>query len=151
MKTLNGDLIKLAQEGVFDVIIHGCNCQNTMGAGIAKTIKQHYPQAYEADLETVKGDRSKLGTFTQSSGTHGGFEFIIVNAYTQFYWRGRGLLVDYDAIRSVFELVKECFGGKRIGYPLIGAGLARGDWDVISSIIDEQLDGENHSLVLWDK
>ena len=38
MKTITGDLIKLAQDGVFDVIIHGCNCQNTMGAGIAKTV-----------------------------------------------------------------------------------------------------------------
>ena len=28
-----GDLIKLANEGTFDVITHGCNCMSTMGAG----------------------------------------------------------------------------------------------------------------------
>ena len=35
MNIVKGDLIKSAKEGQFDVIIHGCNCFNTMGAGIA--------------------------------------------------------------------------------------------------------------------
>ena len=37
--------------------------------------------------------------------------------------------------------------GKRIGYPRIGAGLAKGDWGVISNIIDVELGGEDHTLV----
>ena len=32
---INGDLIKLALEGKFDVIAQGCNCFCTMSAGIA--------------------------------------------------------------------------------------------------------------------
>ena len=32
---VDGDLIKLAKEAKFDVIVHGCNCLSTMGAGIA--------------------------------------------------------------------------------------------------------------------
>lgn len=35
-KTVDGDLINLALEGNFDVIVHGCNCFCTQGAGIAK-------------------------------------------------------------------------------------------------------------------
>jgi O-acetyl-ADP-ribose deacetylase (regulator of RNase III) len=35
----------------------------------------------------------------------------------------------------------------RIGYPAIGAGLAGGDWEVISSIIEEELKGEDHTFV----
>ncbi|WP_444933164.1 hypothetical protein [Microbulbifer sp. JTAC008] len=56
-------------------------------------------------------------------------------------------MADYEAIRSVFTKVKKDFPGKRIGYPLIGAGLAGGDWEVISSIIENELEGENHTLV----
>mgnify|MGYP001795501660 FL=1 len=41
MKTIKGDLVKLAIKGEFDLIIHGCNCFCTMGAGIAKTIRSH--------------------------------------------------------------------------------------------------------------
>ena len=40
MNKIKGDLIKFAINGKFDVIIHGCNCFCTMGAGIAKTIKE---------------------------------------------------------------------------------------------------------------
>ena len=43
--------------------------------------------------------------------------------------------------------VKMEFAGRRIGYPMIGAGLAGGDWMMISRIISEELDGENHTLV----
>jgi O-acetyl-ADP-ribose deacetylase (regulator of RNase III) len=43
MKTIQGDLIRLAREGGFDLIVHGCNCFGTMGAGIAKGIKAAFP------------------------------------------------------------------------------------------------------------
>src|SRR5262245_29107160 len=47
MKVVRGDLVKLALDGRFEVIIHGCNCQCEMGAGIAKVIKQTFPEAYK--------------------------------------------------------------------------------------------------------
>jgi O-acetyl-ADP-ribose deacetylase (regulator of RNase III) len=54
---------------------------------------------------------------------------------------------DYEAMASTMNEVKRRFGGKRIGYPLIGAGLAGGDWSIIASIINRALDGETHTLV----
>ena len=147
MKTIKGDLIKLALDDVFDVIIHGCNCQCAMGAGIAKLIKKQFPEAYKADLQTVKGDESKLGSISFATVIRDNKDITIVNGYTQYHWRGSGVLVDYDAIRSVMREVKSDFSGKRIGYPKIGAGLAKGDWNIISRIIDQELDGEDHTLV----
>lgn len=151
MKIEKGDLIKKASAGEFDVIIHGCNCFCTMGAGIAKTIKQVFPAAYQADLATVAGDKTKLGRYSAATVAAGGKPLLIVNAYTQYHWRGAGVLVDCDAIRQVFRQVKQACAGQRIGYPSIGAGLARGDWAIISTIIDEELAGENHIFVEWSK
>jgi len=151
MKTVKGDLIKLALKGEFDVIIHGCNCFCTMGAGIAKTIKQKFPEAYEADLQTSSGDVSKLGTYTFAKVNTDFGKLIIVNAYTQFNWRGRGPKADYDAIRSVFKKIKIDYHDLRIGYPAIGAGLAGGNWKTISSIIKEELEGEDHTFVEFHK
>ncbi len=142
-----GDLIKLALEGRFDVIIHGCNCFCAMGAGIAQTIKAKFPEAYKADLATTKGDRTKLGTFSSATIQKKHHKITVINAYTQFDWRGRGNKADYDAIREVFSCVKLEFSGRRIGYPLIGAGLAGGEWSIISEIIDQELADENHTLV----
>ena len=118
-----------------------------MGAGIAKVIKSTFPGAYEADCETPKGDTNKMGTISFATVYRNGRKITIVNGYIQFHWQGPGVLVDYDAVRSVMRTLKSKFSGKRIGYPKIGAGLAMGDWKIISRIIDEELEGEDHTLV----
>lgn len=151
MQLEKGDLIRKAQAGEFDVIVHGCNCFCTMGAGIAKTIKQVFPATYQADQETVVGDRNKLGTYSAAQVEVQGKALVVVNAYTQFEWRGSGPKADYTAIRAVFRRVKQHYSGKRIGYPAIGAGLAGGEWARIALIIDEELRGENHVFVEWEK
>ncbi|WP_299002228.1 macro domain-containing protein [uncultured Shewanella sp.] len=149
MKYINGDLIKLAQQGHFDVIIHGCNCFCAMGAGIAKQIRQHFPEAYIADRQTKKGDVAKLGTYSCAKVRSRQHDFVVVNAYTQFHWSGDGVKLDYDAVYRVFTLLKQDFSGLRIGYPMIGAGLAGGDWHIIAPIIDKALCEENHTLVCY--
>ncbi|NQT70072.1 MAG: macro domain-containing protein [Desulfobacteraceae bacterium] len=151
MQVVKGDLIKLALQKEFDVIIHGCNCQCAMGAGIAKAIKDTFPEAYEADLKTEKGSKDKLGTTSRAVVNRNEHETTIVNGYTQYHWTGPGVLADYDAIRAVMRHVKDKFSGKKIGYPKIGAGLAGGDWDVIAKIIDQELDGEDHTLVEFSR
>ena len=143
MKIFTGDLLMLAKQGKFDVIVHGCNCHCTMGAGIAKSIKQQFPEAYAADCQTEKGSKAKMGTYSKAKIE----QVTVINAYTQFNWRGKGCLVYYEAVRQVFRAIKKDFSGKKIGYPLIGAGLAGGDWEIIAKIIDEELAGENHTLV----
>ena len=150
MKELEGDLIQFGKQGVFDVIIHGCNCFCTMGAGIAKGIKANFPEAYQADLQTEKGDKSKLGTFSIAEVKTEYGNLIVVNAYTQYNYKGKGRKVDYEALRNVFEKIKQQFTGKRIGYPAIGAGLAGGDWAVISEIIGDALEGEHRTFVEFE-
>lgn len=146
MKYMDGDLLELAEKGHFDIIVHGCNCFCNMGAGIARTIKEKYPEAFIADLDTDKGDRAKLGTYTKASvGNYN--SFWIINAYTQYDFWSPGARADYDAIRAVFkEIHKEVRRYEevlsyenetlRIGIPKIGAGLAGGDWNRIEKIID---------------
>ena len=148
MKIVNGDLIKLALNGEFDVIIHGCNCFNTMGAGIAKQIKNQFPEAYAVDCTTLKGDKNKLGTITIANIERNNIKFDIVNGYTQYSFGYS--TANYNAIRLVMQRVKYLYSGKRIGYPLIGAGLAGGDWNIISSIINNELQDEDHTCVKYN-
>jgi O-acetyl-ADP-ribose deacetylase (regulator of RNase III) len=147
MKTVKGDLIKLTLEGNFDIIVHGCNCFCTMGAGIAKSIKAEFPESFMADQKTEKGDRSKLGSYTQATTIRHCHSITVINAYTQFNYRGKGIKADYDAIRRVFKKLKTEYSGKRFGLPLIGAGLAGGDWKVICGIISKELQGEDYTFV----
>ena len=151
MKIIEGDLIKLAVDKQFDLIIHGCNCFCTMGAGIALSIRNHFPEAYEADSNTQTGDKEKLGSFSFATVTRGNHTITIVNAYTQYHWDGEGVLLDYTALEKCLRAIKIKFTGKRIGYPKIGAGLARGDWERIQTIIDKTLSGEDHCLVVKER
>ncbi len=143
MKTIKGDLIELALLGKFEVIIHGCNCFCIMDAGIAKQIRRNFPAAYEIDRATNRGDKAKLGTISHAVIGN----LIVINAYTQF---NLGKDFNYDAITNCFKEIKRQFSGKIIGYPKISAGIAGGDWDVISKIIDTELAGEDHTLVEYE-
>ena len=154
MKYVEGNLLDLAEQGEFDYIIHGCNCFCTMGSGIAKQIKDRYPKAYLVDHLTLEGDLGKLGKFTQAyisgqrENTNGvtrnlfwNYSFTLINAYTQYYYGGREVHADYDAIFHVFKQIKLLYdmnpqAPARIGIPQIGAKRGGGDWGKIEEIID---------------
>lgn len=146
IKYTKGDLVRDAERD-FDVIAHGCNCWCSMGKGIALTVKIKYPRAFDADRATALGSSDKLGTYSSWSND----EITILNMYTQWTYKGSSVKADYDAIRNGMKLVKQNFSGKKIGLPLIGAGLAGGDFDIIETIITEELRGENVTIVVWEK
>ncbi len=149
MKVIHGDLVRLAMQGRFDLIVHGCNCFCSMEAGIAQSIKIAFPEAFRADCMTACGDRGKLGKISYASVQCSGRKVTVVNAYIQYHWRGEGVLVEYNALQAAFVSIKENFPGQFIAYPRIGAGLAGGNWRRISDIIDEALCAERHCLVAY--
>ena len=147
MKYIKGDLVKLGLDGYFDVIVHGCNCHCIMGAGIARSIAKLIPGAYDADCSTTPGDSYKLGTYTSHKTESG---LIVVNAYTQYTYGGDGVHIQYWALKDCLKSIKTDFHGLKIGLPMIGSGLAGGNWDIIEGIIAEELDGEDFSVVVYN-
>jgi O-acetyl-ADP-ribose deacetylase (regulator of RNase III) len=150
MKTVKGDLLKLAKAGSFDIIVHGCKCFCTMGAGIAKEIAMNFPEAYQVDRKTVKGDRAKLGTCSVAKVQTASSNFTVINAYTQYDYRGSGDKIDYGAVRSCMRWISDNYGYARIGLPKIGAGLGGGDWSKILAIIKEELGNRDVTVVEYE-
>lgn len=147
MKKVKGDLILLAKQGKVQVLIHGCNAFNNMGAGIAAQIAAEFPEAVAADQATKRGDPGKLGTYSFADIVRGDVRFTVINAYTQFRYGRGGPHADESAIRNVFRAIKRDYPSASIAYPAIGAGYAGGDWGRISAIIDEELAGADHTFV----
>lgn len=155
LKIVRGDLLKLAQQNKFDLIIHGCNCFHAMSGGIAKKIQTEWPEAAALDDLTPKGDETKLGTYS-SVDVEGrifldsrsiNYEFKIINAYTQFK---PGADVNYDAIRDALHAIHIEFPPEvSIGIPRIGAGIAGGDWQKIEDIIIEELPNRDVTIVAF--
>lgn len=147
IKYIKGDLVRDAERD-YDVIGHGCNCWCTMGAGIALGVKQKWRRAYDADTATAYGDSDKLGTYSSWNND----DITVLNLYTQWNYKGsNGVKADYDAIRNCMILIRDNFSGQKIGLPLIGAGLAGGDWKIIEQIIKEELEGEDVTVVVWER
>ena len=122
-----------------DVIAHGCNCFCTMGSGIARQIRQKYPGAYQADLETINGDLKKLGAFSLFKSE----DFDIYNLYTQYKYGSDKVHLVYAALELSLITMKyhlqweyENYSELKIGFPKIGCGLAGGDWEKVSKIIE---------------
>ncbi len=144
MLYVKGCVVEALKSGSVGVIAHSCNCFNTMGSGVALAVKNAFPEAYEADCKTVKGDEKKLGGFTMAATVHG----YIFNLYGQYnYGKDGAQYTNYEALRGslrnmAFKLKSIGFTGT-IGLPKIGAGTGGGDWETISEIIKQE-------LTLWE-
>lgn len=154
MNIVKGDLLELGELNKFDIIMHGCNCFNVMGAGIALQIANRFPDAYLADQETVKGDAGKLGTYTV--GMHG--RLVILNVYTQYSMAmgSKDDVFEYTAFERALDRIQTRFGKWRIGMPLIGMGLAGGDSARIIPMIESfakkvERHGGSVTIVEWEK
>ena len=168
-KEINGDLIKMTQNGDFDVISHGCNCFCNMGAGIAVPMSRYFGCSF-FPLEDTKylGDINKLGQIDYQvknvfpiykeikigdeivkSPDFGGKNVWIVNSYTQYKPNARMKPLDYEALTLCMRKINSRFEGQHIGLPKIGAGLAGGDWDRIKEIIQTELSNCNVTIVIW--
>jgi O-acetyl-ADP-ribose deacetylase (regulator of RNase III) len=130
-----GNLLDLAEAGLFDIVVQGCNCFNTMGGGIAREIRERYPIVASVDMETVRGDYRKLGNWTECDAGETN-RFTIINAYTQYNMSTGEDVFEYAAFMLIIQKIIHQFGDKRIGLPYIGMGLAGGDKELILSQIE---------------
>ena len=144
MKLLHtkGNLLDLAEAGEFDLIVHGVNCFNTMGGGIAREIRERYPEVASADNETCRGDYLKLGTWSAGYAWFNEREddadnFVIINAYTQYNMSTGEDVFEYVAFQLILQKLVHEFPGKRFGFPYIGQGLAMGEKNIILEMLED--------------
>jgi len=137
---VEGDLIIEAKAGKFDAIVHGCNCFCTQKKGIAPLIAKAFgSDKFPLEAKQYKGDRTKLGKIDHQTVTLSNQqELTIINAYTQYDYRGEKPF-DPIAFRHCMQAINRQFKDMHIGMPLIGAGLAGGNWNEISEVVAEEL------------
>lgn len=149
---IKGNLIKLAKEGYFDVIAHGCNCMCNMGSGIAVGMNKNFGVGnYPLEHPNMRGNINKLGQIefrnfplTSEKGVY------VVNCYSQYFPNKNLRPLDYEALRLCLRKINFTFRGKKIGLPMIGAGLAGGDWNIIKEYISEEFSDCDVTVVIYD-
>ena len=167
-KEVNGNLITLALENNFDVITHGCNCMCNMASGIAVPMSKIFQcNTFPLENEKTRGDINKLGqidykTFTiLGSGLRlshkadplpeSAFYLTVVNSYSQYIPSRVTKPLDYEALTLCLRKINFQFKGLRVGLPLIGCGLAGGDWNIVSEIIKKELIDCDVTIVFYNE
>ncbi len=167
---INGNLITMALEGHFDVIVHGCNTFCIQGAGIAPQMNKAFG-TLQFPLEDIqyRGNINKLGQIDWELFAFDEFGIIskytpnltydenqqflcVVNAYTQYDIKPTysDIPFDYEAFTLCMRKLNHVFKGNHIGLPQIGSGLAQGDWDRIKQIIQDELTKCQVTVVIYD-
>lgn len=136
-----GDMLA---ESSASAMVHGCNVYGVMGSGIAATIKERFPSAYQAYRKQFSSKGLLLGSHSSSreSNQHGAF--LLYNLVTQPSMGTAGRHVDYGAIATGFKDIITGYPqpnqrNKTLAIPLIGAGLGGGNWALIIQLILEMM------------
>lgn len=127
IKIVPGDILDV-KEGI---IVHQVNCQRVMGAGLAKAIREKYPEHYNEYRMT----KPILGN---AIFTDVGDGLTVAAIYGQDRYGYGDVFTDYAALEKGLKKV-QAFSeqtGRQIYIPFgIGCGLAGGDWGWVTAIL----------------
>ena len=145
MKIIEGSITDKALLGLYgiDTIAHGCNIHSIMGAGVALSIKQVFPEAYQADLDFHVEESKRLGKYSvgvhKAWGNYNVGSISIVNLYQQSLGGETPLKIDKLESALTSFVAENSF--KKIALVHgIGCGLAGGDWDIVQPMIENILE-----------
>lgn len=157
---IHGNL--LSSKGV-DVIAHQANCQNTFGSGIARSIREIYPKAYDSDCIAAKIKTNTLGNISMTAilpeDTDGLSDIrFIVNLYGQNLGTDHKKLgdrkTDYEALFTALQRMRKWLDKGdplSVGFPyLMGSALGGGDWRIVERLIEVAFDGYEGDVFIYD-
>lgn len=145
IKIINGNILNASEH----IIGHQVNCKGVMGAGLAKQIRNKYPEVYKRYVSFVKEFGNNASLLGMVQITRVDEDKFIANVFSQNSYGRTGLHTSYELLRIALEKLKLCAMGvnKSIALPYgIGCGLAGGDWSIVYKIIDEVFNGYEVTL-----
>lgn len=138
---IQGDITKV-QNGL---ICQQVNCQGVMGAGLAKQLRDKYPQVYEEYKEYIFARKVHYLAGSKMLGLVNPVfidkDLLILNIFGQDDYGTDKRYTDYGALRKAFEYIESVIAPS-YNLPVyipygIGCGLAGGDWSIVSMIIND--------------
>ena len=139
-----------------DYICHQVNCQGVMGSGIARQIRERWPEVYKGYLRYCdqhgRNTIELLGDVLGVCVNINMHDKWVVNMFAQgWYGYDGSRFTSYDAFSECLTAIRERVPrDKTIGFPKnIGCGLGGGNWKVISALIEEIL-GSTHDVYIYE-
>ena len=132
-----------------DYICHQVNCQGKMNSGIAKSIREKWPEVYSEYL--IWRDDNDLDILGQIDIVHTKDQKHIINMGGQeFYGYDNRRYTSYDAFWNCLEEIRNSVvKGSKLGFPdHIGSCRGGANWEVIRTMIEQAL-GQDYEVYIY--
>jgi len=130
IKYISGDIFVNRYNA--EALAHGCNCKGAMGAGIAKSVRESYPDMYQEYRRLCKSRPRQFNPGDSFLWKEEGKPHVFNLATQKDYWHNRATC---EAIEKALETMKHQAdeqGIKSIAMPRISAGYGGLSWDRVS-------------------
>jgi O-acetyl-ADP-ribose deacetylase (regulator of RNase III) len=131
---VSGDLF--ANRHNAQALAHGCNCQGSMGAGIAVGFRARYPEMYEEYRRRCKATPRQFNVGDAWLWKADGRPWVFNLGTQEDYWRSRAT---YKAIESALTSMKtqaDAEGVRTIAMPRVGAGYGGLSWNKVRAVTE---------------
>lgn len=135
-----------------DIICHQVNCQGAMNSGIAKQVREKYPEVYKQyrrwceDMNFSKALLGKMQFVNVSDGK------IIINLFAQHkYGYDGNRYTDYEALEKTLTIVDAMAHNATIAIPyLMGCHRGGGDWSIVYSMIEKIFKNSENDVLICE-
>jgi O-acetyl-ADP-ribose deacetylase (regulator of RNase III) len=132
-------------------LAHGCNCQGSMGAGIAVDFKKRYPAMYEEYRRRCKATPREFNPGDVFLWKEDGKPWVFNLATQEDYWRSRATYENVERCLSRMKDTADVEGVISIAIPRVGAGHGGLSWNKVKPIIDRAFQNWSGSLYIYDE
>lgn len=147
IKFVQCDLLKVET----DIICHQVNCQGVMGSGVAKQIRDRYPEVYEKYSKLCTKYRYNTSILLGSTQTIIVENKYIINIFAQDRYGYDKCYTDYNALEKAFMQIEDYAGKKyfKVAVPYkIGCGRGGGDWNKVYNILEKIFKNSSCELLI---
>jgi O-acetyl-ADP-ribose deacetylase (regulator of RNase III) len=130
---------------------HGCNCQGSMGAGIAKTFKERYPEMFEEYRRRCKVVPRQFNLGDVFLWKEESKPWVFNLGTQEGYWRARA---SYEAIEVALAKMRKLAGEEtiqRIAIPQIGTGYGGLSWKKVRAIVEKVFGDWSGMLIVYEE
>jgi O-acetyl-ADP-ribose deacetylase (regulator of RNase III) len=149
IRFVSGDLFDNAH-GV-QALAHGCNCQGSMGAGVAKTFRARYPEMYEEYRIRCKAEPRQFNLGDCWLWKADDQPWVFSLGTQEGYWRSRA---SYEAIELALRRMRgqaDAEGITSIAMPRIGVGYGGLSWRKVRAIVESVFGDWDGTLVVYEE
>jgi O-acetyl-ADP-ribose deacetylase (regulator of RNase III) len=146
---VSGDLFANTYQA--QAFAHGCNCQGSMGAGIAKEFRSRYPRMFEEYRRRCKALPREFNLGDVFLWKDQPQPWVFNLATQEAYWRARA---SYEAIETCLTRMRalaESENVQRVAMPRIGAGYGGLSWKKVRAIIERTFADWSFTLIVYEE